>query len=292
MRAKIIDGKKLAQRVREEIRSEVLRHRGCLFEDEPITLAVIQVGNDPASTVYVRNKKRACEEVGIRALHVTLEPGPRVQQDLLDTIEDFSCDDEVHGILVQLPLPPHVDKFAIFDAIEPCKDVDVFGSKNTGLLVQNRPYLYPCTPHAVREILVRSGIPIVGQKVVIINRSLVVGQPLANMLLQDHEFANATVTVCHEHTKNIKEIVRTADIVVTAVGNRENFVLTGDMIKPGATVIDVAIIRTENRLVGDSHESVWEVAGAVTPVPGGVGPLTICMLLKNTLAAYKYQKQL
>ena len=208
-------------------------------------------------------------------------------------VEAFNNDRYVDGILVQLPLPSHINKFAVFDAIDPNKDVDVFTPRNTGLLIQNRPRYMPCTPQAVREILVRSKIPILGQNVVIINRSLIVGQPLAHMLMQNEEFANATVTVCHEHTKNIKEITRTADIVVTAVGRRDKFVLTGDMIKPGATVIDVAIVRDGKKIIGDADfESVKEVAGYVTPVPGGVGPCTVAMLLKNTVQASYYTRRL
>lgn len=252
-------------------------------------LAVVLVGDDAASSIYVKRKQVACEEVGIATKEISL-PGDTPSHRLMGILCDLNTDHGVHGILVQLPLPEHINKFDVFDTISPMKDVDVFTSYNTGLMIQNRSRFQPCTPQACREILVRSGIPIHGQNVCIVNRSLVVGQPLAHMLMQNEDFANATVTVCHEHTKNMKEVLRSADIVVTAVGRRENFTLTADMVRPGATVIDVAIIRQGNKIVGDvDFENVKNVAGAITPVPGGVGPCTVAMLLRNTMTAAKNQ---
>ncbi len=286
MAARKLDGNEIAKTIRAELRREVDSIRG---SSRPC-LGVILVGDDAASHVYVRNKERACEEVGIDTVEHRL-PASTSETDVISMVHRLNHDEQVNGVLVQLPLPSHINKLRVFDAICPTKDVDVFTPYNTGLLVQNRPTLRPCTPQAVVEILHRSGIPIKGQRVAIVNRSLVVGQPLAAMLVQNHEFANATVTICHEHTPNMCGILRESDIVVTAVGNRSAFVLSADMVKPGATVIDVSIIRDGNRLMGDADESVWEVAGAVTPVPGGVGPVTICVLMKNTISAFMFQKQ-
>jgi methylenetetrahydrofolate dehydrogenase (NADP+)/methenyltetrahydrofolate cyclohydrolase len=285
MTARKLDGNEIARIIRTELRAEVAAlagpHRPCL--------GVILVGDDAPSHVYVRNKERACEEVGIDTIEHRL-PASSSETDVISMVRRLNHDERVNGILVQLPLPAHINKLHVFDTICPTKDVDVFTPYNTGLLVQNRPTLRPCTPQAVVEILRRSDIPIKGQRVAIVNRSLVVGQPLAAMLVQNHEFANATVTVCHEHTPNMGGILRDADIVVTAVGNRSAFILSADMVKPGATVIDVAIIRNGGRLMGDADESVWRVAGAMTPVPGGVGPCTIAMLLRNTLTAFYNQR--
>lgn len=285
MAARTLDGLGMARDIRAEIKAEV---ESICRHGRPPCLGVVLVGDDPASHVYVRNKGRACEEVGITAVEQRL-PAHADEARVLAAIDRYNRDSGVDGILVQLPLPRGMKKFPVLDAIDPAKDVDVFTPVNTGRLVQNRPAMKPCTPQAVVEILHRSGTPVAGQRVAIVNRSLVVGQPLASMLLQDNEFANATVTVCHEYTRDMVDILRAADIVVTAVGNRDRFTLTGEMVKPGATVIDVAIIRTETGLVGDADRSVWDVAGAVSPVPGGVGPLTIAMLLRNTVTAYHHE---
>lgn len=285
MTAKILDGKSLAAQVRQNLRQEIsdARLKPCL--------GVVVMGDDPASQVYVRNKQRACDEVGISTVEMRL-PATASEDHLVKTICSLSEDRNVNGILVQLPLPPHIDKFRIFDSIDPEKDVDAFTAVNTGLMIQNRPRFHPCTPEAVHEILALSEIPIKGQNVVVINRSLIVGQPLAHMLMQNDNFANATVTVCHEFTKDMARTVRGADIVVTAVGRPDKFRLTADMVKPGSTVIDVAIIRQGKQVIGDAEfDEVKEVAGFITPVPGGVGPMTVAMLLKNTVTATRLQSQ-
>lgn len=286
MRAKTLDGRQVAQHIKDKLKHKVewLQRK---YKKVP-HLSVILVGDDPASHVYVNNKEKACQEVGIKTTTINF-PSAINQGELYAKIKELNTDQSTHGILVQLPLPAHINKFDIFDVINPQKDVDVFTAINTGFLIQNRPYLMPCTPQAVREILLYYGIPIKGQKIAIVNRSLVVGQPLTSMLIQDHAIANATVTVCHEYTENIKEILCSADIVVTAVGRRNSFTLTGDMIKQGAVVVDVAIVREGKRLTGDADESVWEKASWVTPVPGGVGPCTIAMLISNTVQAAEFQ---
>lgn len=288
MSAKILNGNEIAKQIRREIADEI--------RSMPVKpcLAVILVGTDAASSIYVRRKQAACEEVGIATQEIVL-PENVPSHTLMGVICDLNNDQSVHGILVQLPLPEHINKFDVFDTISPMKDVDVFTSFNTGLMIQNRHRFQPCTPQACREILVRSQIPIHGANVAIVNRSLVVGQPLAHMLMQNEDFANATVTVCHEHTKNIKGKLLSADIIVTAVGRRDKFTLTSDMVRHGATVIDVAIIRQGSKIIGDvDFTEVSKVAGAITPVPGGVGPCTVAMLLKNTLTAainqFRYRK--
>lgn len=286
MRANILDGRKVAQSIKDRLKGRV--EAFTLNYKRPPHLSVILVGEDPASQVYVRNKGKACREVGISTNTIAL-PSEITRLELEKVIQSLNVDKNTNGILVQLPLPKHIDKFDVFDAINPQKDVDVFTPRNTGLLIQNRPYLIPCTPQAVREILLHYNIPIKGQKIAIVNRSLVVGQPLTSMLIQDDKIANATVTVCHEYTENIKEVLRSADIVVTAVGRRDKYTLTGDMIKEGAVVIDVAIVRDGKRLMGDADESVWDKAAWVTPVPGGVGPCTIAMLISNTVHAAEFQ---
>lgn len=286
MKANVLDGRVVAKHIKDKLAYPIgwlKRKYNCVPH-----LTVILVGDDPASQVYVRNKEKACKEVGVETTTINY-PSTISQGELYSKLLELNTDKSTHGILVQLPLPPHIRKFDIFDAINPQKDVDVFTSMNTGFLIQNRPYLIPCTPQAVKEILLYYGIPIKGQKIAIVNRSLVVGQPLTSMLIQDDNFANATVTVCHEYTKNIKEVLSSADIVVTAVGRRNKFTLTGDMIKQGAVVIDVAIVRDGKRLMGDADESVWEKAAWVTPVPGGVGPCTIAMLISNTVKAAEFQ---
>ena len=245
------------------------------------------VGQDPASEVYVRNKRRDCQEVGIQSdLHQL--PENTTQEELLALIEQLNQDSQVHGILVQLPVPKQIDTESVLQAINPLKDVDAFHPENVGLLVQGRPRYLPCTPHGVQQMLQRNNIPIAGQHVVIVGRSDIVGKPLSIMLAQ--RGLDATVTICHSRTRDLPVVTRSADILVVAIG-RPNFV-TSEMVKPGATVIDVGINRTENGLAGDvDFAAVNEVAGFITPVPGGVGPLTRVMLLVNTLAAAKRLEQ-
>jgi len=279
MPAAILDGKSLARQIRSELAAEVAD-----FIENNVTvptLAAVLVGTDPASEVYVRNKRRDCDEVGILSqLHHL--PKETTQDELLTLIGKLNKDDSVHGILVQLPVPEQIDTEAVLDAINPMKDVDAFHSDNVGRLVQGRPRYLPCTPHGVLELLKRNDIPTTGQNVVIIGRSDIVGKPLAIML--GLRGKDATVTLCHSRTADLPGVARQADILIVAIG-KPNFV-TGDMVKPGATVIDVGVNRTDEGLVGDvEFASASEVAGHITPVPGGVGPLTRVMLLVNTLAA-------
>jgi methylenetetrahydrofolate dehydrogenase (NADP+)/methenyltetrahydrofolate cyclohydrolase len=279
--ARIIDGNALAEVMRAEI-SERARE---LREQTGVTpgLAAVLVGDDPASQVYVRNKRRACEKVGLNSwLHKLGAETPQTQ--LLELIARLNEDPAVHGILVQLPLPKQISEERIVDAVSPAKDVDGFGPVSLGLLAAGRPRFLPCTPHGVQQMLVRSGIPIEGQHVVIVGRSNIVGKPLSLILMQKAAGANATVTVCHSRTPDIGVITRQADIVVVAIGQAR--FLKADMIRPGATVIDVGINRVDGALVGDvDFEPVSRVAGAISPVPGGVGPMTITMLLHNTVEA-------
>lgn len=288
MPAKVLDGKSLAAQIQNELTLEVAE----FIQNNGVTpaLDVVIVGEDPASQVYVRNKKLACEKVGIIGrLHKL--PAATTTEELLELIAHLNRprgdDPDVHGILVQLPLPKHIDEQRILDAVVAHKDVDAFHPENVGLLVQGRPRFLPCTPHGVQQILVRNGIEIAGKHVVVIGRSEIVGKPMANMLVQKGNGADATVTVCHSRTKNLKEITQQADILIAAIG-RAKFV-TADMIKPDAVVIDVGINRDENgKLCGDvDYVPVSAVASAITPVPGGIGPLTVTMLLKNTLKAAK-----
>jgi methylenetetrahydrofolate dehydrogenase (NADP+)/methenyltetrahydrofolate cyclohydrolase len=246
-------------------------------------LAAVLIGDDPASHVYVRNKRRACEKAGIRSTLHQL-PDSTSQTELLELVEKLNADESVHGILVQLPLPDHIDEDAIISAVAPEKDIDGFHPENLGLLAAGRPRYLPCTPAGIQQILLRTGVEIAGRHVVIVGRSNIVGKPLALILMQKADGANATVTVCHSRTRDIAALTRQADIVVVAIGKAA--FLTADMVKPGATVIDVGINRVEGKLVGDvDFDAVAEIAGAITPVPGGVGPMTVAMLLSNTLAA-------
>lgn len=281
MPARILDGKQLAQQIRSELAEEIIefiQNNGAVP-----CLAAVLVGDDPASEVYVRNKRKACEAVGIESqLHRLAADAS--QDDLLKLISKLNKDAEVHGILVQLPLPPQIEKNRVLHAVSPAKDVDAFHPENVGRLVQGRPRFLPCTPQGVQQLLLRSGIEIPGRHVVILGRSEIVGRPLSIMLSQRGPGGDATVTVCHSRSQNLAAIVRSADIVVAAIG-RPRFV-TAEMVRPGATVVDVGINRVGGTVVGDvDFESVAQVAGAITPVPGGVGPLTIAMLLRNTLAA-------
>lgn len=274
----IIDGKKTAAAIRQELKDQVsaltARH------GRAPGLAVILVGGDPASQVYVRNKERACEDVGIVSRGLRL-PQDVPQAQLEDTIADLNGDPAIDGILLQLPLPRGLDSQRCLDLISPSKDVDGFHPVNMGRLALGLPCLRSCTPAGIMTLLERQGIDVAGKKAVVIGRSNIVGKPLALMLLQK----NATVTVCHSRTRNIADEVRSADIVLAAVGIPK--FVTADMVKPGAVVIDVGINRTEAGLVGDcDFEGLGGVASAMTPVPGGVGPMTIAQLLVNTLEAY------
>jgi methylenetetrahydrofolate dehydrogenase (NADP+)/methenyltetrahydrofolate cyclohydrolase len=281
MPAKILDGKQLAQQIRSELAEEVIE----FIQNNAVVpcLAAVLVGEDPASEVYVRNKRKACEAVGIESQLHRMKADTS-SDDLLKLIAKLNKDGEVHGILVQLPLPPQIDKNRVLLAVSPVKDVDAFHPENVGRLVQGRPRFLPCTPQGVQQLLLRNGIEIAGRHVVILGRSEIVGRPLSIMLSQRGPSGDATVTVCHSRSRDLAAITRTADILIAAIG-RPRFV-TAEMVKPGATVVDVGINRTAEGVVGDvDFPAVAEVAGAITPVPGGVGPLTIAMLLRNTLAA-------
>ena len=281
--ARILSGKEFAARIKEDAARGVaaLKASGVLPR-----LAVIIVGSDPASEVYVRNKQRTCEELGIRSDHIAL-PAETTKEELLACIEELNVDPEVHGILVQLPLPAQIaeDEEEILSHIDPRKDVDGFHPVNVGHLVLGAPGLRPCTPAGCIRMLDYAGIPIEGAHAVIIGRSNIVGKPMAHLLLE----RNATVTICHSRTQNLAAIARTADILVAAVG-RPHFV-TADMVKEGATVIDVGINRiAPKKLVGDvDFDGAAAVAGAITPVPGGVGLLTVAMLMENVVQAAKAQ---
>ena len=281
--ARILSGKEFAARIKEDAARGVaeLKAAGVLPR-----LAVIIVGSDPASEVYVRNKQRTCEELGIRSDHIAL-PAETTKEELLACIEELNVDPEVHGILVQLPLPAQIaeDEEEILSHIDPRKDVDGFHPVNVGHLVLGAPGLRPCTPAGCIRMLDYAGIPIEGAHAVIIGRSNIVGKPMAHLLLE----RNATVTICHSRTQNLAAIARTADILVAADG-RPRFV-TADMVKEGATVIDVGINRiAPKKLVGDvDFDAAAAVAGAITPVPGGVGLLTVAMLMVNVVQAAKAQ---
>ncbi len=274
----IIDGKALAAELRGEIRERAAKYRA--ERGGEIGLAVVLVGEDPASQVYVRNKIKACEEVGIRSYSYHL-PAETTQQQLEDLIDELVADKNVHGILVQLPLPKHLDEQRALRRIPPAKDVDGFCAENVGNLAMNRETIVACTPNGVMKMLEKYGIDPAGKNAVVLGRSNIVGKPMAMLLLN----ANATVTVCHSKTKNLKEICAAADILVVAIG-RAKFV-TADMVKEGAVVIDVGMDRDENgKLCGDvDFQAVKEKASFITPVPGGVGPMTITMLLFNTVVA-------
>lgn len=275
--AKLLMGKEVSARIKGELKTEVeaLKEKGI----NP-GLAVIIVGDDPASRVYVNNKKKACEEIGIYSEEYAL-PAETKQEELIELIEKLNNDDKISGILVQLPLPKGLDEEAVINTINPKKDVDAFHPVNVGKIMVGNYDFVPCTPAGVMELIHESGIDPAGKECVVVGRSNIVGKPQAMLLLHK----NGTVTICHSKTKDLAERTKNADILVVAVG-RPNFV-TGDMIKPGAVVIDVGINRLENKkLVGDvDFESAEKVAGAITPVPGGVGPMTIAMLMKNTVKA-------
>ncbi len=243
-------------------------------------LATVLVGDDEASITYVRNKHRACEQVGIRTINHHL-PKEYTTENLIDVIEILNEDKSVHGILVQLPLPKHINEFLVTSMIKPSKDVDCLTPFNIGLLAYNVAKLTPCTPTGIVELLKYYGIDVAGKDVVIVNRSVLVGKPLGMMLIH----MDATVSICHSKTRNLADVCRNADIVVTAVGDRSRFTLTKDMVKDGAVVIDVGIDRIDGKLVGDAAYEVREKASYITPVPGGVGPMTVAMLLRNTVVS-------
>jgi methylenetetrahydrofolate dehydrogenase (NADP+)/methenyltetrahydrofolate cyclohydrolase len=283
MTAFILDGATLAKTIQSEIAEETQRF---IAQTSVVPcLAAVLVGEDPASEVYVRNKRRACERVGMLGQLHRLPPSVS-QTELLDLIFALNNDRQVHGILVQLPLPPAVDATQVLDAVDPLKDVDAFHPVNVGCIMQGRPRFLPCTPQGVLELLDRNKIATAGRHAVILGRSDIVGKPMAAMLVQKGR--DATVTVCHSRTRNLAEITRQADILIVAIGQAR--FLTADMVRPGAAIIDVGINRTETGLAGDvDFEPVREVAGYLTPVPGGVGPLTVAMLLRNTLSAARLQ---
>ena len=275
--AKIIDGKKISAEIKEELKEQVAQLKLAGVEG---ALAVIQVGNDPASGVYVRNKKKACEYIGIHSKAFEL-PEETTQKELLELIEKLNEDEAVNGILVQLPVPAHIDEKTIINAISPLKDVDGFHPKSVGSLMIGQPGFVSCTPAGIIELLRRSKVKMDGANCVIVGRSNIVGKPMAFLMLRE----NATVTVTHSHTKDLKDICKNADILIVAIGKKE--FITGDYIKPGAVVIDVGIHRDENnKLSGDvKYDEAEEIASMITPVPGGVGPMTIAMLMHNCVEA-------
>ena len=303
MAAIVLDGNKIASEIRAEVASEVKTMTAAGVRPG---LAVILVGHDPASEVYVRGKVKSCGEIGIYSEQFT-PPEAVSTEELLELIAALNRRDEIDGILVQLPLPPQVDSKKVLLAVDPAKDVDGFHPMNVGFLSTQRPGLVPCTPAGIIEILKRSGIPIAGQEAVVVGRSDIVGKPTAMLLIN----GNATVTVCHSKTRDLPEVCRRADVLVAAIGRAG--MITREFVKPGATVIDVGMNQVTERtefdrlfagnakreetfrlkgsvLVGDVHPRVAEVAGAITPVPGGVGPLTIAMLMANTVRAAKLRR--
>ena len=277
MAATVIDGKAVAASVRQRVRGEVEELTGQL--GRPPGLATVLVGDDPASAIYVRRKREACEEVGIRSVHH--EPdGSISEEELLGVVAELNASDEVDGILVQLPLPDQIDTDAIVAALDPDKDVDGLTPTSAGRLARGEPGLVPCTPRGIMELLDSAGVDPAGKEAVIVGRSNLVGRPLFLLLLG----ANATVTVCHSRTADLGEVCRRAEILIAAAGQPR--LIGAEMIRHGATVIDVGTNRTDEGLVGDvDFDAVSEVAGAITPVPGGVGPMTIAMLLANTVQA-------
>ena len=280
MSAVMIDGRAVAKNWKEEIAKQTA---GLIEKGVTPHLAVVLVGENPASQVYVRNKENACIKAGIRSTVIRLDEGC-TQAELEDTVRKLNGDASVHGILVQLPLPKHLDESRVLALIDPDKDVDGFHAMNSGRLMNGQPRFVPCTPLGVMKLLEAYDIPVAGRHAVIIGRSNIVGKPMAMLLLAK----DATVTVCHSKTRNLSELARQAEILVAAVG-RPGFV-TADMVKPGAAVIDVGINRVDGQIVGDVAPEVEQVAGYLTPVPGGVGQMTIAMLLANTLDAARMAK--
>ena len=279
--ARIIDGKALAHKIREELKERIVASRAMGIQPG---LAVVIVGDDPASRVYVNMKKKACNELGIYSEEYAL-PGDVTQQELTTLVDHLNQDPKISGILVQLPLPKQINEDQVLAVIDPQKDVDGFHPVSVGRLVLGIPGYISCTPAGVMELIREAGVDISGKECVVVGRSNIVGKPQALLLLREH----GTVTICHSRTKDLAAVTRRADILVAAVGRPQ--MITGDMIKPGATVIDVGVNRLpDGRLVGDvDFESAIKVAGAITPVPGGVGPMTITMLMKNTVEAARNQ---
>lgn len=279
--AQIINGKEIAQKIKDELREEMaeLKQAG-----KECCLAVIQVGNDPASTVYVANKKKACAYIGITSISHEL-PENVTEEEVLQLIDTLNKDSSVHGILCQLPLPKHINEKTILNRISPKKDVDGFHPQNVGALVVGDAGFVSCTPAGIIELMKRSGIEMQGKHCVIVGRSNIVGKPMALLMLRE----NATVTVCHSKTKNLKELCKEADILIVAMG--KPLFITKEYVKEGAVVIDVGIHRDEqNKLCGDvNYKDVEPICSAITPVPGGVGPMTICMLMNNCMQAMKYE---
>lgn len=278
MAGTIIDGKKIAQTVKDRVKQAVSEMKSQGIEP---CLATILVGDNPASATYVRNKHNACKEVGIKTKDHKIN-SDITQAELSSIIDELNADNSVHGILIQLPLPEQLNEFATTSRISPLKDVDGLTPHNAGLLAMKKALLVACTPSGVMEMFDYHNIDLKGKSIVLINRSNLVGKPLYHLLLEK----DATVITCHSRTANLKELCQKADIVITAVGNREKFTLTSDMIRNGAIVIDVAISRFNEKLVGDcDFEEIIKKASFATPVPGGVGPMTVAMLLKNTITA-------
>ena len=279
--AKIIDGKAISKAIKDEVKQQVEEWKQ---QGITVTLAVIQVGSNQASTVYVNNKKKACEYTGIRSLSYEL-PEKTTQEELLSLVRELNDREDVNGILVQLPLPAHMDEDEVIRTISPKKDVDGFHPQSVGALCIGQPGFVSCTPAGIIELLKRSGVEIAGRECVVIGRSNIVGKPMAILLLRE----NGTVTVAHSKTADLKAVARRADILVVAVGKAK--MITSEYVKPGAAVIDVGMDRDENnRLCGDvDFEDVEKVAGSITPVPGGVGPMTIALLMHNCLESVKLQ---
>ena len=277
MTATILDGKALALKVRAEVAEEVASF------GEPVCLATILVGDDPASHIYVGNKHKASAEAGIEGRDHRF-PADTPESEIFELIADLNADDAVDGILVQLPLPAHMDEARVTYAVDPAKDVDGFPPLNAGRLYLGEPLLVPATPLGVMRMLEEYDVELEGRNAVVIGRSEIVGKPMAMLLLAEH----ATVTICHSRTKDLARHTREADVLVAAVGRK--WLVTPEMVKPGATVVDVAMVRTEEGLFGDVDKAVADVAGLLTPVPGGVGPMTIAMLLRNTLTAARHRR--
>ena len=285
MQGQKIDGIEVSNAVKEILKSAVEKLNS---EDVMPCLATVLVGDDPASATYVKNKHNACKKIGIKTMDHKLS-ADTTQKELDKIIDNLNNDKEVHGILVQLPLPKQLNEFATVCRISPIKDVDGLTPQNVGLLSMGKSILKPCTPSGIMEMFYYYKINLEGKNVVMINRSNLIGKPLYHLLSQN----NATVITCHSKTKNLNEHCKNADIIITAVGNREKFKLTSDMIKQDAIVIDVAISRFEGKLVGDTdYDDIIQKASWVTPVPGGVGPMTVAMLLKNTVTAASLSKEI
>ncbi|NWF52230.1 MAG: bifunctional methylenetetrahydrofolate dehydrogenase/methenyltetrahydrofolate cyclohydrolase FolD [Nitrospirae bacterium] len=285
MPATLIKGSEISKQIKEELKQEVslLKEKYNLVPG----LATILVGEDEASKVYVGQKEKTCKELGIYSERINL-PNSTTEAELLLLIERLNNESKIHGILVQLPLPKHINETNVLYAIDPKKDVDGFHPVNVGKLMLGEPDFIPCTPHGIQELLIRSGVDTNGAEVVVVGRSNIVGKPIANMLLQKKKGANATVTICHTGTKDLAFHTKRADILIVAAGRPKT--ITAEMVKEGVVVIDVGVNRLETGLVGDvDFEAVKEKAKAITPVPGGVGPMTIAMLMYNTVQAAKMQ---